>query len=878
MSTRSIRKPRRQAPENAMPDAATQHAAAAAAASRAMRCIQSSSRESRSSYDRLGGPGSFAVPRRRPGASLQSTRDSISVCHSDFSEASMPRQSKKTTSESTQTHFLNDPAALPPITELRGLDGRDSSVPSSYRRLRKAKSMFTTRQRTAQTPYGVPTLPCGDPLDPERSPGFQMPRTMRRSMSFLRGGYQPTQAGPNAQNHDAAIQLARSQFAQDPDGTGIRTRRSSFLLGRKKDHRPFHKTFRATSEGAADASFLAGDHPGSSRKSRSFSNSIKNRFRRVFGFSKIAVQQPPLPSVSNFPRKVISTPNKNSMEEYLPHEDMPTEDGVASDYFRAISESPSRNSLCSSKSRVTSWADSSMANTVTTRKLGHRQSLSLIREDGDLDQHMPRTPVMSETETQGPSSLKPSPCRMGIVDSQDLYTALMRQIGQTSLPDSREDFVFGTVPEHRVIPERMNSVHSQCGRRTIRRVPSEQSSVSHGSFTTARGGDQSSPQRYHSRSVRSMQVSRGPPTQPANQQPAVISDKMSPRSLYAMGDGSDDDSGSVVIAHLRDPNRDVVSPSIYSRTTSGNSPTRVSKPDIDLRDEPGTAIIFTPQRGIYTSPKRAALVPSSMARPNPSADWQEWMSSQIERIEQASPTREHIREDAQFQDDDEYLTNIARQAPITVCAPATANLLNASEKEEDTKRRASEENRVPSQNNFSRPFNQTSNMQVIMRPHRTEPMNAAQKYSNSSIMEPATDSGENASPKSIIIAHTRKLSPIRLRSGNMQPPESPTPKRVGTKSSWTQEQQRRYSARRAPIAQDGRANQFRSMRSQRDNCANNENAKQQDDFNGMMENYHQVQDIHSTISSKRMVDLFLDSRRRRRGASTDNSAPTEAFI
>ncbi|CRL26322.1 unnamed protein product [Penicillium camemberti] len=866
MSTRSIRKPRRPTPE--IPDVAMQHATAAAAASRAMRSSQSSSQESKGSYERLGGPGNFAIPRRRPGSSLRDTDDS-SVSQGDLPKVPKPRQSKEITGVSTRAYCFDDPAALPPITELDGLDGRDSSVPSSYRRLRKAKSMFSTRQRTSQTPYGVHALPCGDPLDPERSPGFQLPRTMRRSMSFLRGSYQSTQASPTAKGHDAAIQLARSQFAQDPNGRGVQTRRSSFLLRRKKEHRPFRKSFRATSEGGVDTG----------RSHRSFSHSIKNKFRRVFGFSKLVDQQPTPHGTTNGAEAPMVTPIGKSKEECSPHKLTATEDGIDSNYFQSMPQSPSRDSLCTSTSRVTSWADSTMPNTVTTRKPGHRQSLSLIREDGGLDQQMPRTPVMDDTQNQSPLGVRANPHQISIVDSQDLYTALMKQMAHDPMSDPNEEMVFGNVPQHRVIPERTNSVYSQHGRRSIRHVPSLESSTSPGSFATALGGDQSSPRKYP-RSARSMQVSRGMPSQMKAQHMNAVSGKMSPQSTYALSEESDEDSGSVIVSRLRASKRDIVSPSVYSRTTSGNTPTRTDNANMGVHDEPGTATIFTQQRTKYSSPKRANRVSSATSHVNPSADWQQWMSSQIERIEQASPTREHIREDAQYQDDDEYLTSIARRAPVAVSAPASATLLKVPDSQNITDRKASSENKVPSQSNFSRPLIQASEMRTIVPLQTTRSEVIVQAHANSLAMDtaPAPKSGENVSPNPVPVACNQEPSPIRLRSGNMQPPESPTPKGVRAKRSWTKEQQRRYSARRAPIAQDSRVNYFRSMRTQRDNRANNENARQQDQYTDMMENYHQIQDLHSTISSKRMVDLFLDSRRRQMGEVTDNDTTTEAFL
>lgn len=849
MSTRSIRKARRPAVE--IPDAAVQHAAAAAAASRAMRSSQSSSQESKNSYERLGGPGNVAIPRRRTGSSLRSTDDSSSVVQADFPKAPNPRHSKELSGVSGRAHCFDDPAALPPITELDGLDGRDSSVPSSYRRLRKAKSMFSTRQRTSQTPYGVPPLPCGDPLDPERSPGFQLPRTMRRSVSFLRGSYQSTQVDPTAKGHDAAVQLARSQFAQTPDGRGVQPRRSSFLLRRKREHRPFRKSFRATSECGVDT--------GLSHEFRSFSSSIKNKFRRVFGFSRLADQPTPR-GTPNGAEVSVETPIGKCTEEYSPHKLAATEDGIDSNYFQSMPQSPSHDSLCTSKSRVTSWADSTTPNTVTTRKPGHRQSLSLIREDGNLHQQLPRTPTMDDTANQSPLGVRANPHRISIVDSQDLYTALMKQMGQNSLSGPDEEMVFGRVSQHRVIPERASSVYSHHGRRSIRHVASQECSTSPGSFATARDGDQSSPRKYP-RSAKSMQFSRGVPSQVKNQHMTGISDKTSPQSTYALSEESDEEDGSVIVSRTRASKRDIVSPSVYSRTTSGNTPTRTDNVDMDVHDEPGTATIFAPQRTTYSSPKRANRVSSSMPHRNPSADWQQWMSSQIERIEQASPTREHVREDAQYQDDDEYFTGLARRAPVAVSARSSA-VVKVQDSQSITERKASTENKVRSQSNFSRPLIQASGMRTIVPLQTTKSENMAQAHATSLSMDTATMSGENVSPKPIPAACNQEPSPIRLRSGNMQPPESPTPKGVGMKRSWTKEQQRRYSARRAPIAQDSRINHFRSMRTQRDNRANNENARQRDEYSDMMESYHQLQDIHSTISSKRMVDMFLDRDRK----------------
>lgn len=60
---------------------------------------------------------------------------------------------------------------------------------------------------------------------------------------------------------------------------------------------------------------------------------------------------------------------------------------------------------------------------------------------------------------------------------------------------------------------------------------------------------------------------------------------------------------------------------------------------------------------------------------------------------------------------------------------------------------------------------------------------------------------------------------------------------------------------------------------------NNENTRQQEEHDDLMDDYHKLQDTHSTISSKRMVEMFLDSRRRKMGREVSGStAAGEAFI
>ncbi|KAJ5688972.1 hypothetical protein N7462_003364 [Penicillium macrosclerotiorum] len=892
MSTRSMRRTRR-APEPEPVNAELARAQATAAASRAMRSSGSSTESQ--PYDRLGGPAHFAIPGRRPHSSLQSTEDSLPVRTGSAMCPVTPCQSRER-NETSIPHPLQDCVALPPINEFRALDGRDSSVPSSYRRLRKAKSMFSTRARPSHVTYGATSIPSREPFDPEHSPEFQLPRTLRPSISFIRSHRQTPRAIRHAKSQDAAIQLARNQFLDEAGGLGSQPRRSSFFSRRKREHRPFRKTFRTTSDtGLGLASLSEHDSAMRSRsRSRTISASIKNGLMRVFGLSR----PPGPPSESPFETENIIAPEGSIANEELTskkvEDSMDLQYVISSDQQNA-QVSPSRHSLCTSNSRVTSWADSTIANTIMTRNIGHRQSLSLIDEHGDINKQLPRVPESDNARQQTPScnqvtdALGKGVSGQGLdtwADSHDLYSALMRRIGRQTTNSSEEKVVFGTVPEHRVIPERTSSVYFHQSRRTIRHVPSQDSSTPR-SFTTARVGDSLSP---HKRNVYPLKYTPSKVAQyasaPDSKPPSNALDERTLRLGYVIGEDSDgDDTGSVVIARHEGSKCSTVSPSVYSRTTTGNTPTKSSDDSIpSLLGETGTATIFASHRTAYISPARANDSPRVESRGQPSADWQHWMSAQIERIEKVTPTREHVREDAQCHtDDDEIFMGILRRSPSVLSpnltglsvAPDSANYVDES--------LLAVEPQSSTQNNFSRPFSRSSSIRTTIILPTIDPETVTKNLPPLPDEDTTTAFAPDAPSISYPAQADQILSPMRMRSSNLHSvPDSPTPRRTGAerpqKRVWTQEQYRRYSSRR-PIA-NVKSNSFRSMRSYRDmETFNNENSQQLNEHDAMMDEYHTLHGSHSTMSSKRMVEMFLDSRRRQIGREvSENTAAGEAFI
>lgn len=863
ISTRSIRKIPRPEVGIIDPDVAKAHAAAAA--SKAMRSSERSSTESKSPYARLGGPSQVAVPRRRPNSSLQGTDDGFSISSSSAMPPVPPVTPRQSMERGPQPHVSGVPKAAlpPPSTDFKGLDGRDSSVPSSYRRLRKAKSMFSTRQRSSHIIYSASPKSPKSPrhaIDLDRSPGFELPRTLRPSISFIRGGNRPRSRGiRHAKSHDAAIQLARSQFLDESKGADP-VRRSSFFMSRnKREPKPFRKTFRVTSDaGIGAVSPEQANFKRSQTKSRIFSASFKEGLKRVFGLSKPAGQKFQLQDEDeDTPIVFQKSTVKARPVSIAPDESVSIKHWNGSNQLHPTQVSPSHDSTCTSASRVTSWADSSVANTVTNRKTGHRQSLSLIEEHGDLNQPLPRMPTHAIAGNLSPSKI-PSAQRLDPwVNSHDLYTALMQQIGRDAVHNPEEEITFGTVPEHRVIPERTNLYPSK---RSVRRVTSGDSSPV--SFATAHRGDSQSPRRQP-RSHKYIQ-----PARVAQYSPII-------------GEQSDESTGSVVVTNCEDTDRLSRSSSVYSRSTGGRNLTEDIDTDeecLDTYDEPGTVTIYPPER--HSSPTRISGTTISGSQVQPSADWQQWMNSQIGRIETTSPTREHFRETAQYQDDDEFFMGMTRRAP----GPSSESTVTPYVEEPDEpvcmEPRAPTELKTLVQNNFSRPFSRSSSVRTIVSSQNIKPAFTEIEYVNPSDAHVNAKQAENAVPKLGELPNRSSLSPVRMRIANMrETPDSPTPRRDGAgsqKRTWTQEQYRRYSARR-PIA-NGRPSSFRSMRTYRDfRGLNNENARQQEEHDEMMGEYHKLQDTHSTISSKDMVDIFLSSRRCPDGAETSDDK-AEIFL
>jgi hypothetical protein len=830
MSTRTIRRgsrtPRSSLCSEPFDAEDAKHQATVAASLAMRRSAERSSTDSRRSYDSLGGPSSMAVPRRYH-------RSNYTQDRGDHTPARKPMAREVEPQDNDQISL----ATLPSINEFGGLDGRNASLPSSYRRLRRSRSMFAPRQRLSHISYGH-----SHPEDGDQALGSPLSHgTLRRSMSFLRGGARSSHPIRHARSQEAAIQLARSEFEKKSIANDAQSRHSSlFTLKPRRDYKPFRKTCRSTSTSGVDPY----DTPSSAERyrstpafgrARSFSSSIKRGIKRVLGWNH---SKPPCDpaQLQTSPCQSFDQKNRSPRSRHYHHG---TEIGSEEEPNQLRPRS-SFESLATSSSRVTSWADSTVANTFTTRRSGEQSHLSIIHERATSGQDLSQPASADYLQRKLPST--PSPSKYSPpIDSQRLYTALMRKIGNPSVRSSEEEIVFGRVKEHRAIPTRMSSVYPRSSRQTIRPVPSDESIISRGSFTTARAN------------IVTPQASR-----------AVFGQKM-----------AEDDTGSVIFATPEGLRASPDTSSVYSRSISGNGPASEEKAaDIEVpvsEDEPGVATIFEIKRTTYCSPNRTPRSPADMPI-RPSVDWQQWMNTQMQRFDKGVLVRDHYREEAQIHGEE---TDLAHD-----CQDSSASRIK--DQGRSTPAPVDEESlfRLPTNNNFSRPFSRSSSVRTVVVSQKEPEKKAAVPYSTST-------SPNYAGPNAFCVSRTRprsnaiSLSPIHPKPGHrFAPPESPTPKRGPAAVHPRLTVKLRYGNQTPGLSPDGRALSLRSARSYRDiTRQTNENVKTEDRPGDYKDLYTQSQQNNSPISSKRMVELFLDSRRRQMGTEvSDGSVTEDAFV
>ncbi|KAK2882470.1 hypothetical protein FQN49_000331 [Arthroderma sp. PD_2] len=793
-------------------------------------------------------------------------------------------------------------------------DGVVSPRPSSYRKLRKSKSMFSThrlsssneqRNNNRSTSSGTSRL---------------SRRTLRRSLSFFRGDSESNSAPENqAKPPSLPIELAREQFRKSVEQRRIATA-SEPAVGRRprQDPKPFKKSMRSNggNTGSTPSAHTSSDtYRGS--KGRLFSFSIKNSLRRIFGRR--------LSGTDGESSEQLETQYRLDSGDAGSSEDSVYFEG-SSDYANYRDQLSSRNaanaapsvrsmkscsSMATTNSRVTSWTDSTAGNTITMKQPPPiaRQGLDIIREDSDA--YTP-TPSPGRHRHDGYSIFRQPRDNTVDIDSQRMFSALLRNIDETKNKEKgkptsplkqkaksvREPSANCSPLTARVVKQSPDGSPAKFSKYPARGSPSACSQFSMRSSRTVRLTPQEIAQRNESVSKPQVeQTMHGPGSNGLLGIPGSRTEETN-EALRCQDERLDirEDTGSVVINRSFGSPNQPMSPSVYSRTTDVMSPYQIQT-DLDAsdsEDEGGTVTIFNSHRLPYR-PRAGSRRASQAIRG--SADWKTWMSSQMDLIDAAARSTSlgkpsyaipgHYREGAQIDDPGhqgggDSLT----QSKLALNELSSAQSWSQLKPEEDP----AEPSSIPS-SNFSRPLScspigtLSACSTVVRKPsmntstiHRAcTPMICNSEMTPSPLSIRARSVSRTPTSASISPLLYNKTRPAEATTAVLE--DSPTAR--GSLSS-----RGRYGKSASPLCLSDSKQllqeiQFNSVRPRREPMSVTKENKRGSSSYRQRErpNYaSKLNGLHSTISTKRMVDIFLSERSQATGESAEDGAPEPAFL
>ena len=357
----------------------------------------------------------------------------------------------------------------------------NASAPSSYRKLRKAKSLFSPGKAPSAVfrdgvPYGKhhfrrKSFHSSDAYnEPLRVPD---PR-LRKSYSFLRGVTDHvSNSSRQYATSDAAVQLARDQYLRQLEQQRLKEQSSFLGLGnRRKPPKAFRRTVRTSSTNSATTSSLVSAEPQKtkdiSHRARSLSQTIKKKIKRVFKRYTDAEDTVPVQHVNathpHYGDYISTSDGKEQRYPPVPEPDaelllrVGSRESVtytAPVFVDKIARPGSLRSAYSdedesnTKSRVTSWTDSTAANTINLPKTLERKRLSVIREDGGP--HQPSTSTRQYEGTSDGYAGFRQPVRQGSagriigpIDTHRIFSALQKKIDENNRETALDDNDSGT--------------------------------------------------------------------------------------------------------------------------------------------------------------------------------------------------------------------------------------------------------------------------------------------------------------------------------------------------------------------------------------------------------------------------------------------------
>ena len=368
--------------------------------------------------------------------------------------------------------------ALPPVESF-------PSTPSSYRKLRKAKSMFSPRKGQSltfanatpksyvQQQQHYRRLSSDDHRPPPKMGGLEVSSPVLKDAAV-----NASRQYEYNYSQDAAIQLARNQYLRQLEQQRLKQRPSTLNMSKRRhSQKTFRKTVRTSSTNSDGNAIGSGEMTAPvattalSKKVRRFSVKLKEKLKGVFQRHTEAEQTFPSQQVDaqrlHFGDYLLAT---SGVDHEGPLPPTPDKDLLSRVSSRASSihrmpvhldrkASPgsirSVRSISSSvgRSRITSWTNSTAvntltANTLTKQQLLEKKRLSIIQENGGP--HQPSSSAgMIGTVARKSYAVFRKPLRSangtgrmnGPVDSQRIFSALQKRLDEhkRALPQDEPD-------------------------------------------------------------------------------------------------------------------------------------------------------------------------------------------------------------------------------------------------------------------------------------------------------------------------------------------------------------------------------------------------------------------------------------------------------
>ncbi|KAI8669695.1 hypothetical protein NCS57_00785500 [Fusarium keratoplasticum] len=345
-----------------------------------------------------------------------------------------------------------------------------ASMPFSFRKLRKSRSMLTSSRATTENASSY-SMPARDRLPPTHSL-YKTPNNENEppksstsdatglrasnSMSFLknRRGMAASRSSSRAEN-DVVVRLAREMYreqmeeqerlqAQPSASVPSRNRRSEGSTGLRKSLRNSSNNSTVLSSAFSTNGTSVSTQSGLRRAARKVSNSLRSKLKGLFARGESAAGP--------------ETDGDDSDGDTCLHASNDEGTGEAS-MFRISSHTPSLHNIplnqqlrsrkgsvesiesgeqhvSDDRSRVTSWTNSVTSTVSSMGMLGEweRQRLSVIKENGAYISSSSLRSTGLDGHGAGSKETWPG----AEIDSERVYSALMKRVGETSIESDQD--------------------------------------------------------------------------------------------------------------------------------------------------------------------------------------------------------------------------------------------------------------------------------------------------------------------------------------------------------------------------------------------------------------------------------------------------------